>query len=800
MKWFTVVLMILVVPFTFVNCGGGGGGSSSSGTASPPQSQTVSPDNLIVETGGIKVAFSTYDIDGEYTLDVSSSEPQPLDGESEAGKDYQIEMFDLTLNGKSDFTDGIEIVIPYDDTFINTDSVEADSVAAVYFNQETNKYESEVFTVDTNKNEVTIHTSHLSQHGVVVFKSSYGHGPFTVDNEREYTRSARITFVNGYSKVVNKDTAQDIVQGLLDNDFTPDDRAFQAGFSEANTWLGLTATGNTITGSAFSSTFLTELTNAFNLIGVGASIVQVGIDFQNGDDQSLYTNLLKNGVYNTVNYIGWGSLQLAFAGVFIIDYSLNTFASEALDSNEKKWKEVYDLCYTRYYKKSPTEWYTTMSDLSREIKDPDRLGAVIETTVYNQALEVWDDSRLNDCAADAGYSWNALGGEAAAPKTQIAMVKKAEVFNALQPVFFRLGKHKNQENRDKYTENLEKIKNILNQEVDFTITGGSKYEGYSVKFASLNEKAKTDSWKGVIDSSGTFHTKFTILGYMESGSPERVEIFDPVNDQVFDTIMIGKISPTMSFEIGDISKPVASPPSGTEFSDSIDVTLSSPDNAYIIYWIDDGDVNFYNGPISLTDSASISAYADKDPYDENALTSDLATFEYKKTDLSTGKWVLYDKKLIDGCSFYDSDCYALESCSASEGSYQVSIGFSTCGCDTCGGDSGSGSYTVPPDSLTPGETIPFAVTATGDGSTGVDVCFYIASSGITSDQVIIDERGTNQGIGPASCSDIVRKSSPIADWTVPDWDHQGVIKIEGGGSIGNFETSMNYYYLYKWQE
>ena len=849
---------------------------------------------------GIKVAFSPYDIDREYTLDVSSADPEPLEGEGEAGKDYQIKMFDVTLNGKSDFDDAIKIIIPYDDTFIDNDSVESDSVAGMYFNQETNKYESEVYTVDTDKNEITIYTNHLSQHGGVVYKSSYAHGPFTVDKEREYTRFARITDVNSFSKFVNSETAQNVVQGLLENDFTTSDgQAFQAGFNEANTWLGLTATGNTITGSAFSSAFLTNLTNSFNLLGVGASLVQVGIDFQNGDDQALYTNLLKNSVYNTVNYVGWGSLQLAFAGVFIIDYSLNTFATKAFEGNTKKWKEAYDCCYNQtrlkskkvpdlMYKKDHKGWYRYIRDeILPDIKNPERLLNVVETEIYNDALDVWTDKGLLDCVLEVtdGGGYAALGGEEAAPKTLIAMEKKAEVLNSLQPVFFEIGKDMNDANREKYKETLSTIQNMLNQKVDFTITGASKYKGYSVRFVDLNEKAKAASWKGAI-SSGTIHTTFTYLGYMESGSPKRVEIFDPVNDRVFKTITIGKISPVMSFEINDtISKPVASPPSGTEFSDSLDVTLSSPDNVDIVYWIDDGDATLYSGPVTLTGSATIFARADKDPYDENAPTSEVATFEYTKTesgairkpvasppsgtefsdsidvalsspdnvdivymiddgdatlysgpitltdsatvyayadkdpydvnaptsgvvafeytktDASTGgKWVLYYKEKIDGCSFYESDCYPLESCSGGEGSYQVSIGYSTCGCDTCGGDSGSGTYTVPPASLTPGATIPFAVTATGDGYTSVGVCFYTANSGITSDQVIIGNDGTNQGISPASCSTIVKNSSPKADWTVPDWGHNGVIKIEGGGSIGSFETSMSYYFLYKWQE
>jgi len=266
--------------------------------------------------------------------------------------------------------------------------------------------------------------------------------------------------------------------------------------------------------------------------------------------------------------------------------------------------------------------------------------------------------------------------------------------------------------------------------------------------------------------------------------------------------VIGALEPSERLiTLPDIQPPLATP-LDTEFTDSVDVTLVSPDNLAIVYQINGGDLQLYTGPITLTETSTIVAYADRDPYDVNAEYSDISTFQYTKVGANTGsgRWVLYDTALIDGCSFYTSDCYPLESCTASQGSYQVAIGYSTCGCDTCGGDNGSGTYTVPPAILTPGQTISFSVTSVGDGSTGEDVCFYNASDGVTSDQVIIDDGGLNQGITPESCSDIVKDSSPTADWTVPDWDHHGVIKIEGGGSIGSFETSMNYYYLYKWQE
>ena len=162
----------------------------------------------------------------------------------------------------------------------------------------------------------------------------------------------------------------------------------------------------------------------------------------------------------------------------------------------------------------------------------------------------------------------------------------------------------------------------------------------------------------------------------------------------------------------------------------------------------------------------------------------------------TGKWVLVDTILINGCSFYESDCYPLESCDASPGSYSISRGYSTCGCSTCGGDSGSGSYTVPPASLSPGQTLILEADASGDGSTTIVVSFYESSEGLT-----LDDRG--HASHSSSWSRIVARGSRSepGSFTVPEeLNRDGTLEIEGSGSIGTFDMSMSYYFWYRWRE
>jgi len=86
--------------------------------------------------------------------------------------------------------------------------------------------------------------------------------------------------------------------------------------------------------------------------------------------------------------------------------------------------------------------------------------------------------------------------------------------------------------------------------------------------------------------------------------------------------------------------PVMSTPTATpmepEFTDSVTVSLITPDGGYIFYIVDSGEEWLeYTGPITLTDSAMIYAYADSDPLDMDAIYSEVVAFSYSKVE-STG--------------------------------------------------------------------------------------------------------------------------------------------------------------------
>ncbi len=170
----------------------------------------------------------------------------------------------------------------------------------------------------------------------------------------------------------------------------------------------------------------------------------------------------------------------------------------------------------------------------------------------------------------------------------------------------------------------------------------------------------------------------------------------------------------------------------------------------------------------------------------------------EESDPNDGYWVLYDTKEINGCSWYESECWPLEDCSGSAGNYSITIGSSTC--SNTSGWSGSGSYTLPPSQFIPGDTLTFETTASGSGYTRVDICYYADIENMS-----FDEYGYNTGDSPSRCDKIVscwENSSPaIGKYKISEYpDKDGALLVEGSGSIGTRDTSRRYFFLYKWQE
>ena len=511
-------------------------GGSTNFTETGKQSITISEDNLEASYEKAKIKFSSNDIGTSEVVTIQKMIPESVSLGGAVGTNYKAMVYDFTLDGKTDFTDLVEITLAYDSDLVDATDDEEASIIAKYYNLQTESYESVDYEIDTSKNEVTILTNHLSKYALISIPKSESYGAFKVINNN--SREAYITDINPYYyKFVDSYSAANIINESLDNDMVAGTQAYEAGYNAANEWLGLTAAGNSLATAPFSSSFLTSLSNSFNHLGFGASVLQASIDFGKGDNVALFSNLSKNIVYNVVNYVGWDALQLSFVGVFAIDYSLNQFGTEALSGLEEKWKKVYDECYKDGLAKTHTQWYETFQGLSEKYKDPKSLSAVMETTVYNNVYSGWkSEEKMALCAGAIGMGYNGLSSLTNDIKESISREKFYELMASLQPVFDQLQRKTVYNLRSEYKKQLKKLQDQLNQVVNVQIQetiavgGFSKYAGYRFRFAPLNDKAIKPEWTGTLDSHGSATGAWRVLGYMQAGSPNKLELFKPTDN------------------------------------------------------------------------------------------------------------------------------------------------------------------------------------------------------------------------------------------------------------------------------
>jgi hypothetical protein len=210
-------------------------------------------------------------------------------------------------------------------------------------------------------------------------------------------------------------------------------------------------------------------------------------------------------------------------------------------------------------------------------------------------------------------------------------------------------------------------------------------------------------------------------------------------------------------------------------------------------------VKLYDLAGNYLNKALASISVEPDELDTEGVDGIVGIDEEEKPFTHSGYWVLYDTKSIDGCQFYESECWPLESCTGSAGSYSISIGSSTCG-SNASGYSGFGTYTVPPSKLIPGETLTFEVTASGSGYCRVDVSYYENIN-----KMSFDESGNNTGESSSWNRKIIgcyADASPsTGEYKIPENNNLGgALLIDGGGSMGTKTTYRHYFFLYKWQK
>lgn len=527
-KLLVFILLFIMVANISVGCSGSNGTSK----VGKVKEYNITNENPTVNADGIDIMFSEYDINEKTAVSVQKVEPQNLFGDELTKEDVLVNTFDIKTDQIENFTALINIEIPYDDTFIESGDAK-NNVGAMYYDEASEEWVPIPFEIDQANKKVRIITNHLSMYSV-----------FTIKNEN--TRAAQIIKINslpplpsGVSAVFNE-----VINEAMNNGMTPGQQAMELGQSVVSDWMGISGSMlTTITQTMYASEFAEGLGNAFNNVGLAAAMVQAAYDFSAGKDVELFVNLTKNLSNFAIGRWGSNALQLSFVGVYAIDYSLNKFATAAWDGRKEIWYEAYKTYYEKENKRTNKEWYSKfywMWQDSKSSKDPNALKIAIDKELTSYVNAFWDLEETDQAfwqseVQKTGFS----GGGGLNPKLikEISDAHKARLVKELHgPVFDRLEETVRWSLMEEYSKELITLKNYLNKVTTVLITENlkagekSEYAGYTVRFGPLNDTANVKSWTGKIKEDGTVQTKFTALGHIQSGAPDKLFLFEPDSD------------------------------------------------------------------------------------------------------------------------------------------------------------------------------------------------------------------------------------------------------------------------------
>ena len=524
-----ISLLLAVVLLANLMYGCSPGGSSGNGKV---REYTISEEEPLIEGEGLKIAFSPYDVNAETKVSVQQIEPPNLFSEEVTPEEVKVTAYDIKATEITEFTDIIEIRIPFDQSFIESGSPEK-NVGAMYYDEELGEWTPVPFEIDKESSEVVITANHLSVYSA-----------YTIKNEN--SRTAQIISVNSFPMLPPGTTEafEEVIEEAMSSQMTPGKKAMELGLGITGDWMNISGAAlTTITQTMYVSEFAEGLGSAFSNVGLAGAFVQAAYDFSRGDDTALFNNLTKNISYFSVSRWGTNALNLAFVGVYAIDYSLNKFATEAWDGRSEIWYEAYKEYYKKENSRKYKEWYNRFYQIWQENKDSKDPNAV--SNKINQAIDEYTNAFWNLPEEDQAFwqseiqktGFSGGGGLNELLKEEISAAAKVELIAVMQEtVFYRLEQKITAQLMEDYRKELINIKNYLNKRVDVLITENVKenetaeYAGYTVRFAPLGENANKANWTGKIKEDGTLRTVLTPLGHIQSGAPDKLLLFEPSSD------------------------------------------------------------------------------------------------------------------------------------------------------------------------------------------------------------------------------------------------------------------------------
>ncbi len=480
------------------------------------QSGTLSADNPEFEHNRVGLELSPlYLAETEANLKVTKmSAPEPV-------PDAKVNAYNFNLEGAPQDSGLYTLSIPYEPT----DGI----VGAGYFNENTNSWEPVVFEIDEANRQVIITTDHLSTYG-----------SFTITGEgTRYTRIAPGLFEAHDQFIQYGDMHGEVIEELINNQLTTGGKAWNLGKSVTDDWLKASGAIFEMEGLAYSSEFISGLSDAMTNVGTALAVAQLAVDYSRGDQRAMAVNTFNTAQSLAISKWGSKALKVSMIGVTAIDYSLTKLREQLIQGRQEVWNKAYELYYRENHARSGADWYRRIKDIHDYADSPEQFRRMLESDLNRYTYLFWGDEAAQAMyqAEAQGHGLTGGGGLNEKLKEDIANAYKSQLLNeTLEPVFRQLERKVRYEQEEEYKRELNQLRNKFNQVVTLTIQEVAEegedliYPGYIVQFGPLADDANPRMWTGRLDENAHVRASFTVLGHLSAGAPNEIRLYKNTAD------------------------------------------------------------------------------------------------------------------------------------------------------------------------------------------------------------------------------------------------------------------------------
>ena len=506
----------------------------------PVETSIAEDGGTLSSKEGVSVDFTPgLNVPEDASLTVTKQETVTDD---ELGATYTV--YEFSLGDVHDLGGYVSIRIPYDGSGIEPGEDPAQCVAGMYFNEETQEWESVLYDVDTEAKELIIHTDHFSKYGCFEFVN-------------EGKRMMKLTKINDWMVEIDNEKVMDAIQELLDNEGIPGEACreltrpvLEESFNALAAATSATADKATVVGNLTTlfisgsglgdvignNEWANGFTTALGYAGIATSIVSLAgsalkADKTNNEIISMY----KDAVYLLGSLTQSSTLGTIGASVWLIDKGLMDMGNYAYDKIAEDTTKAYRHYYSKYMTRTKAEWRWAFKDIAmKAIQNRESAETAVMAEIDRWCNLFWsiDTDTYTNILIDVDQKGR--GWPDAATKDAITADYKRDLIRLLEPILDDVQQDLQWKLEDEQEKAFNRIKNMLNTTLTFELTEEmkegqeqAKYYNYTAVFATLSAIADPESWKVTVNKNGLTVVKATLIGYLVAGRPMEIHLYAP---------------------------------------------------------------------------------------------------------------------------------------------------------------------------------------------------------------------------------------------------------------------------------